>query len=89
MNKSIIVLQCIQAPVTEKLWTTLGPEFGKNAGKTAIIIRALYGLKLTGEAFTNHVAKYMKSLGYATCKANLDLWLKAEIRPEDGAQYYS
>ncbi len=31
----------ITAPVTEKVWTVLGPEFGNNAGKTAIIVRAL------------------------------------------------
>ena len=31
----------------------------------------------------------MESLGYESCKANLDLWLKSEIRPEDGVQYYS
>ena len=35
----------VQAPVTEKVWTTLGPEFGKDSRKTAVIIRALYGLK--------------------------------------------
>ena len=27
-------------PVTEKMWTTMGPEFGKDAEKTAVIIRA-------------------------------------------------
>ena len=35
----------VQAPVTEKVWTTLGPEFGKDTRKTAVIVRALYGLK--------------------------------------------
>ena len=34
----------VQAPVTEKVLTTLGPEFGKDGGKTAVIIRALYDL---------------------------------------------
>ena len=34
----------VQAPITEKAWTTLGPEFGKNARKTAVIVRALYVL---------------------------------------------
>ena len=29
------------APITDKVWTTLGPEFGPDAGKTAIIVRAL------------------------------------------------
>jgi hypothetical protein len=31
----------ITAPITDKVWTTLGPEFGPDAGKTAIIVRAL------------------------------------------------
>ena len=35
----------IQAAVTEKVWTTFGPYFGKDAGKTAVINRALYGVK--------------------------------------------
>ena len=31
----------------------------------------------------------MDSLGNESCKADPDLWLKAEIRKEDGGQYYS
>ena len=30
----------VQAPVTEKVWTTLGPEFGKDAGKTAVLFES-------------------------------------------------
>ena len=30
----------IQASVTEKVWTALGPEFGKEASKTVVIVRA-------------------------------------------------
>jgi hypothetical protein len=41
----------ITAPVKEKVWTVLGPEFGHDAGKGAIIVRALYGLKNAGAAF--------------------------------------
>ncbi len=41
----------ITAPVKEKVWTVLGPEFGHDAGKSAIIVRALYGLKSAGAAF--------------------------------------
>ncbi len=32
----------ITAPVTEKIWTKLGPEFSADAGKTATIVRTLY-----------------------------------------------
>ena len=35
----------VQAPVTEKVWTSLGPEFCKDVRKNAVIVRALYGLK--------------------------------------------
>jgi len=31
----------ITAPITKKVWTVLGPEFGIDAGKTAVIVRAL------------------------------------------------
>ena len=40
-------------------------------------------------AFRSHLARWMESLGYEFCKANPDLWLKPEIRPEDGVHYYS
>ena len=35
----------VQALVTEKMWTMLGPEFGKDATKMEAIVRAVYGLK--------------------------------------------
>jgi hypothetical protein len=41
----------ITAPITEKLWTVLGPEFGIDAGKSAIIVRTLSGLKSIGVCF--------------------------------------
>jgi hypothetical protein len=41
----------ITTPVKEKVWTILGPEFGLDSGKSAIIVRALYGLKSAGAAF--------------------------------------
>ena len=79
----------IETPVTKKVWTTLGPEFSKDSRKTAVIVRGLHGLKLAGAAFISHVARCMESLGYKPCRTNLNLWLKHEIRPEDGFQYYS
>ena len=46
----------ITRPITGKVWTILGPEFGPDAGKTALITCALYGLKSTGAAFRTHLA---------------------------------
>ena len=49
----------ITAPITKKVWTILGPEFGPNAGKTALIVRALYGLKSAGASFCTHLTSFM------------------------------
>jgi hypothetical protein len=79
----------LTAPVTEKIWTVCGPEFGPDAGKKAIIVRALYGLKSAGAAFRNHLASCMQDLGYTSCTADPDVWYKPETRPSDGHQYYA
>jgi hypothetical protein len=42
-------------PTTDKLWTVLGPYFGYDAGKRALIVRDLHGLKSAGAAFRNHL----------------------------------
>jgi hypothetical protein len=35
----------LTAPISEKIWCVLGPEFGNDAGATAVIVRSLCGLK--------------------------------------------
>jgi hypothetical protein len=79
----------LTAPITEKVWTVLGPEFGDDAGKRALIVRTLYGLKSAGAAFRNHLAECMKHLGWHPCRAYRDLWMKAETRPDDGILYWA
>ncbi len=79
----------ITEPVKEKVWTILGPEFGHDSGKRAIIVRALYGLKSAGAAFRAHLASFMRQMGYTSSKADPDLWLKAVTRPEDNVHYYA
>ena len=78
-----------QAPTKEKVWTVLGPEFGPDAGKRAIVVRAAYGLKSSSQAFREHLASCMKELGWESCKADRDVWLKPMVRPEDGFEYYA
>jgi hypothetical protein len=63
----------ITAPITEKVWTVLGPKFGSNAGKSAVIVRTLYGLKSAGAAFRAHRASFMRQMGYTSCKDDHDL----------------
>jgi hypothetical protein len=52
----------LTALVAEKIWCVLGPEFGDDAGKQAIVVRLLYRLKSAGAAFRNHLADCMRHL---------------------------
>jgi hypothetical protein len=79
----------ITAPVKEKVWTVLGPEFGHDTGKSDIIVCALYGFKSAGAALRAHLASFMHQMGYTSYKADPDLWLKAVTRPEDNMHYYA
>ena len=79
----------LTAPVSEKIWTVLGPEFGSDAGKKAIIVRSLYGLKSSGASFRNHLANCMRHLGWKLCLADPDVWLKEEVQPSDGFKYFA
>jgi hypothetical protein len=79
----------LTAPIGEKIWCTLGPEFVKDAGKNAIIVRALYGLKSAGSSFCNHLANCMCHFGWESCKADHDVWFKPDVRRDDGHQYYA
>jgi hypothetical protein len=89
VNMADIENAYLTAPITEKVWTVLGPEFGDDAGKHALIVIALYGLKSTGAEFRNHLAECMNNLGWNHCRADRDLWVKAETRPDDGVLYWA
>ena len=67
----------------------LGTEFGQDAGKKAIIVHALYGLKSSGGSFSRQISDCMRNLGYTPCKADPDLWFKPEVQPDDGFRYYA
>ncbi|KAL7525384.1 hypothetical protein ACHAXR_000985, partial [Thalassiosira sp. AJA248-18] len=62
--------------------------FGEDAGKKAIIVCAIYGLKSSGAAFRKHLGECMSGLGYKPCLAGPDLWLKPQSR-DAGTSYYS
>ena len=76
----------VPVPVTKKIWTNLGEEFGSDAGKKAIIVRALYGLKSISATFRNHLDDCMRHIGYTSCLANPDLWTKPMTK-SNGERY--
>ena len=78
----------LNAPCREKIWTLAGPEFEEDDGEVMIIIRALYGLKSSGAAWRAMFAEYLTELGYVPTKADPDVWIKPETKP-DGTEYYA
>jgi hypothetical protein len=79
----------MSAPIKEKAWCAFGLESGPNAGKSAIIVCALYNLKSAGAAFQAHLVDCMQHLGYMPCPADPDLWYKEVKQPVTGVLYYS
>ena len=47
----------LTAKCREMIWTIAGPEFGSDAGKLMIVVRALYGFKSNGAAFRELLAE--------------------------------
>jgi hypothetical protein len=79
----------LTAPCKEKITITCGPEFGEDEGKTAEIVLALYGLKSSGAAsYSEHLTNCLTHLGFQTCLADNDVWIRAQIKP-DGTEYYA
>ena len=74
----------LQAPNLEKHYTICGPEFGtENVGKVAIVVWALYGGKVAAANFGNHLRDCMEYLGYESCLADPDLWMKVGVKPNN------
>ena len=78
----------LQAPSSEKHYVICGPEFGlENIGKYAIIVRALYGGKSAGADYWRHVRLAMEEMGFQSCKADPDVWLRPSVKA-NGVEYY-
>ena len=66
----------LQVPSSQKGYVACGPEFGiENIGKVALIHRALYGGKIVGRDFRNHLRSCMHHLSFRSCPANPDVWM--------------
>ena len=78
----------LQAPSSEKHYIVCGGEFGlENIGKKALIRRALYGGKSSGADFWKHLRTCMDHLGFESCKADPDIWMRA-AQKDDGTSYW-
>ncbi len=58
-----------------------------HAGRTLVIVRALYGLKSSGAAWLAHFANTLCDLDFISSYADPDVWLRPAVRT-DGFKYY-
>ena len=78
----------LQAPSSEQHYIICGAEFGlEHVGKVALIRRALYGGKSSGADFWKHLRSCMSHLGFTSCKADPDIWMR-EAEKDDGTPYW-
>ena len=70
------------------VWLRGGPEFGHQQGRVLVTIKkALYGLKSSGAAFREFLAKKLDNIGFKSSIADPDVWMRAATNPT-GEKYY-
>ena len=73
----------LQARISEKYYAICELEFGPDLeGCKAHIVRALYGCKSAGRDFRNHLGSCMEMLGYDSCLADPDLWMREAVHSD-------
>ena len=77
----------LNAKCRENIWTVAGTEFGSEKDKVDLVVSSLYGLKSFGAAWRQMLDQTLRDLGYVSSKADPDVWLKDETKP-DGTEYY-
>ena len=70
----------LNAPTEERVWFKDGPPI--------LIVRALYGLKSSGQAWRLHFAQTLEKLGFKSSFADPDVWYKPSVKAT-GEEYYT
>ena len=72
----------LNATTKEKVWFIAGDEWGEHASKPVIIVRVLYCLKSSNQAWRNFLADILKNtLGFTSSLADPDVWYKEQAKP--------
>jgi hypothetical protein len=79
----------LTAPITDKIWTVLGPEFGEDDVKQTLTVREMHGLKSMGSAFSNHLSSCMYHLGWKPYLADRDLSMREETCHDDSVKLWA
>ena len=82
IQNAYITVEC-----KDQVWVVAGPNFGSEAGNNMLARKALYGLKISGEAFRAFLTETLDAMGYRPSYADPNLWLRPAVNP-DGFKYY-
>jgi hypothetical protein len=74
----------LESYTSEKVVFTAGPEFGKLAGHTLLVVKAQYGLKTSGRCWHDKLHDILISMGFFPSKADPDIWMRDK---EDHYEY--
>ena len=75
----------LNAFTKEKIWSILGIEFGENMKDRVVqVVKALYGLKTSANAWFLHLSESLSNLGFKQSKIDSALWYKPRA---DGSGY--
>jgi hypothetical protein len=79
----------LNALCREKIWFVAGPEFGSRQGQVIKIVRALYGLKSSGESCRNTSLQrtICEEFGFETTTADPDVYQRRRAVKKDGSEY--
>jgi hypothetical protein len=66
----------VQATSLEKYYAIAGNEFGEDKGKTAFIVRALYGLKSSGASWCARIAHTLSDMGFVPSRCDPYVWMR-------------
>ena len=77
----------LNAPCRELICIVAGPEFCIDEVCVMKVVRAWYGLKISGASWHAMLSHTMMDMKYTQCKADHDVWYHPAVKP-NGFEYY-
>ena len=78
----------LNTPMKQHCYTTAGLEWGmSNLEQPILIIHAIYILKSSAAGWREHISLTLHDMGFKSCQADPNMWLKPNIYLTDGFEY--
>ena len=78
----------LNAETKEKIFTSLGAEFGEDIGLKTVVKKDIYGLKPSGNTFDMHLCETMTNMGLKQSKLDPAIWYRLR-NDKKGYDYFS